>query len=219
MKIKLIISILLIVSMGFVFQTKPKSKPTKKTGKETKENKEKVIEITTQFGSMYIWLFKATPLHRANFIKLTESKFYDSTTFHRVIPGFMIQGGDPNSKDNNPNNDGQGGPDYTIPAEFVDSFKHDRGMIAAARMGDQVNPKKASSGSQFYICSSKEQTHFLDGQYTVFGYVMKGMNVLDSIEQQKVNYYDRPYKDIKMTLKTIEKTKSEIIAEYHYVPR
>ena len=222
MKLKLSIFFALIVITGIAFQLKPKPKPKPKpkvSKTELKAEKEKIIEISTQYGSMFIWLFKATPQHRNNFIKLAESKFYDSTTIHRVIPGFMIQGGDPNSKDKDQNNDGQGGPGYTISAEFRDTLKHDRGMLAAARMGDQVNPKKASSGSQFYICSSKEQTYFLDGQYTVFGYVMKGMNVLDSIEQQSVNYYDRPYKDIKMTIKTIEKTKEEIITEYNYVPR
>lgn len=156
---------------------------------------EKIIEIKTQYGDMYIWLYKATPLHRDNFLKLASEDYYDSTTFHRIISGFMIQGGDPNSKDTDPNNDGQGGPGYTIPAEIRDTIKHERGALAAARTN---NPTKASSGSQFYICHSTSGTASLNGNYTVYGMVMKGIEVVDSVViQPKKTSNNRPFTDIK----------------------
>ena len=112
-----------------------------------------LVELETEHGSMIIWLFDATPGHRDNFLKLVEKGYYDDLLFHRVINGFMIQGGDPNSKDAKPGQAlGMGGPGYTIPAEFVDSLIHVKGALAAAaRTGDSVNPEKRSSGSQFYI--------------------------------------------------------------------
>jgi cyclophilin family peptidyl-prolyl cis-trans isomerase len=182
------------------------------------EAKEKIIEVTTSFGKMYIWLYKQTPMHRDNFLKLADSGFYNGTTFHRVIPNFMIQGGDPNSKDNDPNNDGQGGPGYTIPAEFVDTLKHVRGAVAAARMGDSVNPLKASSGSQFYIAVDENGTQQLNGNYTVFGIVMKGIEVADSIVMQpRSSGNNRPLTNIPMTVKVLNKTKSQIKKEYGYI--
>lgn len=114
--------------------------------KSTKE----VAVIETKFGKIVLSLYEQdAPQHVANFKKLIQSGFYNGTTFHRVIQNFMIQGGDPNSKDNDPMNDGMGGPGYTVPAEI--KRYHKRGALAAARQGDQVNPTKASSGSQFYI--------------------------------------------------------------------
>lgn len=180
------------------------------------EAKEEIIEISTSFGKMYVWLYKQTPMHRDNFLKLADSGFYNGTTFHRVIPGFMIQGGDPNSKDSDPNNDGQGGVGYTIPAEFVDSLKHIRGAVAAARMGDNVNPLKASSGCQFYIAIDENGTRHLNGNYTVFGYVMKGIEVADSIVMQPRNGANRPVTNIPMTVKVLKKSKSQIKKEYGY---
>ena len=110
------------------------------------------VKISTKYGDMVAELYDETPIHRDNFIKLIKEGFYDGTLFHRVIPGFMIQGGDPVSKDDTPNkNIGNGGPGYTLPAEFNPQFFHKKGALAAARMGDAVNPKKESSGSQFYI--------------------------------------------------------------------
>lgn len=108
-------------------------------------------EITTPLGRMVVRLYDETPRHRDNFKALVDRNFYDGTTFHRIIPGFMIQGGDPNSKDNDLYNDGQGGPGYTLPAEILPQFYHKRGALATARTGDQINPQRASSGSQFYI--------------------------------------------------------------------
>ena len=181
--------------------------------------KEDVVEMTTPFGNMYIWLYKATPLHRENFLKLSRDGFFNNTTFHRVIPNFMIQGGDPNSKDADITNDGSGGPGYTIPAEIRDSIKHERGVLAAARLGDGVNPTRASSGSQFYISVSTAGTKGLDNQYTVFGYVMKGIEYADSIVKQPRSSKDRPFVDQKMQVKVIQKTLAEIKAEYNYVPK
>ncbi len=158
------------------------------------------VKISTEFGDMYITLFDATPQHKANFIKLVEEGFYDSTTFHRVIDGFMIQGGDPLSKDQDTTNDGMGGPGYTIPAEFVDTLKHIRGAVAAAR---DNNPEKRSSGSQFYIVENHDGAHFLDRNYTVFGQVIHGLDVPDKICLQETNSLDRPKKNIYMTAEII----------------
>jgi cyclophilin family peptidyl-prolyl cis-trans isomerase len=181
--------------------------------------KEDVVEMTTPFGNIYIWLFKATPLHRENFLKLSKEGYFNNTTFHRVIPNFMIQGGDPNSKDLDITNDGSGGPGYTIPAEIRDSIKHERGVLAAARLGDGVNPSRASSGSQFYISVSTAGTKGLDNQYTVFGYVMKGIEYADSIVKQARSSKDRPFVDQKMQVRVIQKTLAEIKSDYNYVPK
>lgn len=107
--------------------------------------------IETPRGRMVVRLYDETPQHRDNFKRLVAEQAYDSTLFHRVISGFMIQGGDPNSRDDDPMNDGNGGPGYTIPAEIRPGLFHKRGALSAARQGDQVNPERASSGSQFYI--------------------------------------------------------------------
>lgn len=117
-----------------------------------------IVIISTNFGDMYVVLYDETPLHKENFLKLANEGFYDSTTFHRVIEGFMIQGGDPNSKDNIPFNDGQGGPGYTIEAEFNPDLYHKKGALAAARLGGAQNPEMRSSGSQFYIVQGKQVT-------------------------------------------------------------
>jgi len=117
-----------------------------------KEKDEDVVTIKTSYGDIAMVLYNETPKHKENFLKLVDKKFYDSTLFHRVIQGFMIQGGDPDSKKAAANQPlGQGGPGYTIPAEIDTNFYHVRGALAAARLGDQQNPKKESSGSQFYI--------------------------------------------------------------------
>ena len=115
------------------------------------EQKEEVVVLTTRLGELVIYPYRDTPLHRANFLKLAREHVYDSTTFHRVITGFMVQGGDINSKDKDPNNDGQGDMGYTLPAEFLRKYVHKRGAVAGARQGDNVNPEKRSSGCQFYI--------------------------------------------------------------------
>jgi cyclophilin family peptidyl-prolyl cis-trans isomerase len=168
---------------------KTKNDTTKTT--DTKESN--TVILKTSMGDIEITLNeKDAPQHVANFKKLVKSGFYNNTTFHRVIPGFMIQGGDPNSKDSDRSNDGQGGPGYTIPAEI--KGKHEKGSVAAARLGDQVNPKRESSGSQFYIVTGVAS--HLDGQYTVFGKVTKGMDIALKIENVKRDAADNPLEKV-----------------------
>ena len=201
---------------------------------EIKDEKEQLVKITTDYGEMIIKLYNGTPLHRDNFIKLAKDSFYNGTLFHRVINGFMIQGGDPESKAAVPGAMyGNGGPGYTIPAEFNNKYFHKKGALAAARMGDGQNPQRRSSGSQFYIVQGKTFTNmeinqmeqrarmkytpeqksiymtiggtpFLDRQYTVFGEVIMGMEVIDKIAAVKTAPGDRPLEDIKMTVELIE---------------
>ena len=119
------------------------------------------VSISTKYGEIVIKLYNETPLHRDNFIKLANEKYFDSTLFHRVIKGFMIQGGDPSSKNAQPGIAlGNGGPAYTIPAEFHDTIIHKKGALAAARQSDNVNPKKESSGSQFYLVQGRKYTDY-----------------------------------------------------------
>jgi cyclophilin family peptidyl-prolyl cis-trans isomerase len=140
---------------------------------------EQVAVLETAQGQIVIRLKdKDAPRTAANFRKLVKTGFYNGTYFHRVIPGFMIQGGDPNTKDADPNNDGLGGPGYTVPAEI--KLKHMRGSVATARTGDAVNPTRASSGSQFFI-DLAPQPSLDQGGYTVFGEVIKGMEAVDKI--------------------------------------
>ncbi len=249
----------------------------------TDNRTEEVAVISTKFGEMIVRLYDATPEHKANFLKLAKEGFYDSTTFHRIIEGFMVQGGDPNSKDDNLRNDGQGGPGYTLPAEIVRGYIHKKGALAAARMGNDTNPDMRSSGSQFYIVHGRQRTErdvdqllaqannnieqglistyvgspentevkqridqaimngntgivseiiteikplatkdfetlvytpqqrevymtqggvpYLDGSYTVFGEVVQGLAVVDSIVQVKKSYADRPLEDIPMIVR------------------
>jgi len=195
------------------------TKKDNNNNEQPKVDTEKIIEVTTTFGKMHFWLYKQTPIHRNNFFALADTGFFNNTNFHRIVPNFVIQGGDPNSKDANPSNDGQGGPGYTIPAE-IDSakFKHVYGAIGAARLGDAVNPARASSGSQFYIVIPKAGTPNLNGAYTVFGQVIGGINVAETIVVQARNSSDRPLTDIKMQVKVIEKTLAEIKAEFGFTP-
>jgi cyclophilin family peptidyl-prolyl cis-trans isomerase len=243
------ISVFLIISCG------------SQTTKESSDNSEKVAEplstpieqadeipadmtptgdrtpqkvlISTYLGDMTVVLYDETPIHRNNFIKLVEDGFYNGTLFHRVIKDFMVQGGDPDSKNAAPNAQlGVGGPGYTIEAEFHPEFIHKKGALAAARQGDQVNPERRSSGSQFYIVQGKKITQaelntiasrggvfytpgqiriyeeiggtpFLDQQYTVFGEVTEGLDVIDKIASVQTGNGNRPVNDLKMTIKLI----------------
>jgi peptidyl-prolyl cis-trans isomerase B (cyclophilin B) len=195
---------------------------------QTKTN-QKVVKfvIHTDYGDMKGFMYNETPQHRDNFVKLVKQGYYDGTLFHRVINGFMIQGGDPDSKNAKPGQQlGMGGPGYTVPAEFNKNLIHKKGAIAAARTGDQMNPQKASSGSQFYIAQGKKQpaaslganytpeqkkiyetvggVPFLDMQYTVYGEITDGLDVIDKIANVEKDGNDRPKKDVKMTIKLIE---------------
>lgn len=164
---------------------------------EKRLREEPEFEVETSRGTMKIRLYSKTPLHRDNFVKLVKENYYDSMRFHRVIEGFMIQAGDPFSKDTAMiDHWGTGGPEYTIPAEFVSGYHHKKGAIAAARKGDLANPRKASSGSQFYIVQDEEGCSHLDGQYTVFGEVIEGMEVIDRIASVATDRYARPYEDV-----------------------
>lgn len=186
------------------------------------------VLIETDYGNMTVLLYDETPQHRDNFIKLVEEGFYDDLLFHRVIKNFMIQGGDPDSRDAAAGQMlGQGGPGYTIPAEI--GQMHYKGALSAARLADQVNPEKESSGSQFFIVqgtavqdaqldqweqqSGVEYTPeqrkiyreiggypYLDGQYTVFGEVVDGLDVIDKIANAQVGQADRPIEDIRMKI-------------------
>ncbi|MFO7257326.1 MAG: peptidylprolyl isomerase [Bacteroidota bacterium] len=263
------------------------------------QNKDHVVTIHTKYGDMVVLLFDETPQHKKNFIKLAQEGFYDSLLFHRVIQGFMIQGGDPDSKRSKPGERlGNGGPGYTVPAEIDPRFIHERGVLSAARLGNEINPSKASSGSQFYIVQGRvftpdelttdqEQLNkglqqillkpenqplfdtlsrlyqmgdmdgymkkvislkprikaetgleldkridprrlevyttvggapHLDGEYTVFGKVIKGLDVIDWIAEQPTDGNDRPLENIHMTV-TVElmpKKKIEKLYGYRY---
>lgn len=193
----------------------------KKDDDTTNDNtpKYEVIEIKTDFGNMYMWLYDNTPLHKANFLKLAKEGFFDGTTFHRIVTNFVIQGGDPNSKDSDPDNDGNGSPGYTITAE-IDStqFRHKLGAVGAARQGDQINPEKKSNGSQFYIVINNAGTHFLDGNYTVFGQVFNGIEVGQEIVKQpnSGSPSNRPYTNIPMDVNVVSKTAAELKAEFNF---
>ena len=190
------------------------------------QQKETVVVIETSMGTIKAKLYNDTPLHRDNFIKLVNEGWYNGSPFHRVINNFMIQGGQ--------NADGRLDPGYTIPAEFRENHFHKKGALCAARQGDQVNPKKASSGSQFYIVqgqvfddrmlalyeerldkifsATQRQayktvggTPHLDGDYTVFGEVIEGLDVVDKIARVKTGYMDVPVEAVTINKITIEK--------------
>jgi len=191
-------------------------------------NKETILLIETDYGNMKVKLYDETPIHKANFIKLAKEGFFNDLLFHRVINGFMIQGGDPKSKGAPASQRlGSGGPGYTLDAEI--GKYHFKGALSAARQGDAVNPEKKSSGSQFYIVQGKSTddktsdmmekqkgikysiedrkkykeeggTPFLDNEYTVFGEVIEGLEVIDEIAKVQTAPGDRPVKDIKMKI-------------------
>ncbi|NTV47052.1 MAG: peptidylprolyl isomerase [Chlorobiales bacterium] len=153
----------------------------------------KQFVIETTLGNITIELYDDTPKHRDNFEKLVTEKYFDGIRFHRVIKDFMIQGGDPLSRDESKRMlHGTGGPDYRVPAEIKHSNK--RGTLAAAR---DNNPQKASSGSQFYV--NHKDNKFLDGEYTVFGFVVDGMDVVDQIAAVKTDTRDNPVTAVTMT--------------------
>lgn len=160
---------------------------------------EPLFDIITNLGTMTVKLYSKTPKHRENFAKLALSGFYDGLLFHRVINGFMIQGGDPLTKDPaNAAKFGTGGPGYTVPAEFVPEYTHKKGALAAARRGDAANPMKESSGSQFYIVQNENACAQLDGGYTVFGETVRGLDIIDSIASVPVDGRDRPVSEVKI---------------------
>lgn len=168
---------------------------------------EPVFDIVTNMGTIKVRLYSDTPKHRENFAKLALTGYYDKVLFHRVIKGFMIQAGDPLSKDpENRARFGTGGPDYTIPAEFVPEHNHKKGALAAARRGDAVNPYRESSGSQFYIVQDAGACAQLDGQYTVFGETISGFDVIDKISSVETDMRDCPLNDVKIITITLDES-------------
>lgn len=202
-------------------------------------DKSSKVLIKTKFGNMVVKLYDETPQHKANFLKLVNEKYYDDLIFHRCIKNFMAQGGDPNSKGAALTQHlGTGGPGYTIPAEFNKNFIHKKGALCAARQGDQVNPEKRSSGSQFYLVQgsvlndmqlgqmetyvgqkmlgfkyTEEQKNIyktiggtaqLDMDYTVFGEIVSGLEILDVILAQPTQPGDRPLENITMKMEIIK---------------
>jgi peptidyl-prolyl cis-trans isomerase B (cyclophilin B) len=196
-------------------------------------NSEPLIQIETSLGTMLLKLHNETPLHRDNMLKLIENGYFTNQLFHRVIGNFMIQGGDPHSSGAEKGQRlGTGGPGYTVPAEFRSGLFHRKGALCAARQGDQLNPEKASNGSQFYIVQGRVLTReeinlmvqrgmitvtdeaaqvymteggtpHLDGSYTVFGQLVEGMDVLDRIAGVETDSYNRPLEDVIYTIKRI----------------
>lgn len=184
-----------------------KETSSKATANQPKDNMDEVAIIETKFGKIVIEFFSEdAPKTTANFKKLAREKYYNGTTFHRVIPNFMIQGGDPNTKsDPHSSRAGSGGPGYTVPAEIKQL--NVRGAVATARLGDQANPKRASSGSQFFI--NVKDNGFLDkGGYTVFGRVVKGMEVVDQIVSVPRNSRDNPDEPVKMEVKLVPRAEA-----------
>ena len=158
---------------------------------------EPVFDIVTSMGTIRVKLYKNTPKHRDNFTKLALSHYYDDLLFHRVIDGFMIQGGDPYTRDSTRIDEwGEGGPGYTIDAEIKPEYTHKKGALAAARRGNMANPLKESSGSQFYLVQDSTSCKHLDGEYTVFGETVGGLNVIDRIARVMTDRYDRPVRPV-----------------------
>lgn len=198
------------------------------------KEKSTYVKVTTDFGDMVFRLYDETPKHRDNFIKLANEEYFKDLLFHRVMDDFMIQGGDPESRGAKPGVLlGNGGPDYAIPQEFVDSLYHRKGVLAAAREPDEINPDKESSASQFYIVEGQTWededfprferrigkdipeehrtiyktiggTPFLDNQYTVFGEMVAGFNVLEAIASVRVDRNNRPVEDVSMDIEVIK---------------
>ena len=180
-------------------ETSMNEQPAAPADKWAELGEEPLLKIKTTDGTMTVKLYADTPLHRDNFVKLARKGFYDGLLFHRIIKGFMIQGGDPLTKDSTQvAMFGTGGPGYTIPAEIVPGHTHKKGALAAARRGDQANPAKESSGSQFYIVQDAEGCKHLDGEYTIFGEVVDGLNVVDKIAAERTDFRDRPLRKVEI---------------------
>lgn len=182
-------------------KTEAKADAGKADAAKAAEAGPEVAVIETNMGTIVFQFHEDCPKTTANFKKLAGEGFYNGTTFHRIIPGFVIQGGDPNSKDADRSNDGQGGPGYTVPAEI--KHKHKRGSVATARLPDSVNPKKESSGSQFYI--AVKPLAQLDNNYTVFAEVIEGMDVVDKIVMVPRDGRDNPNEPVVMKTVTVMK--------------
>lgn len=211
---------------------------------QKKSKKDYLVTLKTKYGTTHLVLFDDAPLHKANFVKLVEQKFYDSLLFHRIIDGFMIQGGDPESKTAQPNQrlGGGGGNMERIPFEFKPNHIHRKGALAAAR---DNNPEKKSSACQFYIVQGKKRTDeevtaaaqrngmnyttqqradymilggapHLDNGYTVFGEAIDNLDLIDTIAKQPKDSADRPKEDIKMSMTVKKMRKKKITKKFGY---
>jgi cyclophilin family peptidyl-prolyl cis-trans isomerase len=227
---------LILYSIGATAQSLTKLK---------RKDRKRDIEMVTTEGTIILRLSDSTPLHKDNFLRLVKSKYFDSLLFHRVIQYFMIQGGDPKSKNATPGQPlGDSSAPYTIPAEFMVSLFHKRGVLAAARESDDVNPQKASSGSQFYIVQGKKYTDsqldsveikrlkrkipeyqrevykslggtpFLDQNYTIFGEVVSGMETVDKIAAEPTSKGD----DMNRPLRDVRILSTKLIKRKNYEP-
>ena len=182
----------------------PKSQKTAKADTISLANfknklpEEPIFDIVTSMGTIRVKLYKDTPKHRDNFVRLALTRYYDGLLFHRVIDGFMIQGGDPYTRDTSRVDEwGEGGPGYTIDAELVPEHTHKKGALAAARrVGSIANPMKESSGSQFYLVQDSTNCKHLNGEFTVFGETVAGMNVIDRIARVRTDRFDRPERPV-----------------------
>jgi cyclophilin family peptidyl-prolyl cis-trans isomerase len=224
---QLSLCLILLITCNVIFSCNPKL-----ANGLRKNDLKKDVELVTTKGNIRLRLYDSTPLHRDNFLKLVKQHYYDSVLFHRVIQNFMIQAGDPDSKTAAAGKPlGNGGPGYTVPAEIKPAYFHRKGVLAAARRGDESNPQRASSGSQFYIVKGRIHTDasldsvetyrlkrkipaelrevyktvggspHLDQSYTIFGEVVSGLDVVDSIAAvptSKGQDRDRPLTDMKI---------------------
>ena len=196
MRLRVFGAIMAVMFLTIVASAEVRSK--KFTQEEIKKMADTKAVIETKFGSIELKFFpEIAPNHVNNFIELAKKGFYDGTTFHRIIPGFMIQGGDPNSKNPDKSTHGMGGPGYQLKAEF-NNMHHKRGTLSMAR---SANPD--SAGSQFFICVA--EAPFLDRQYTVFGEVTSGMDAVDKIVSQSRDARDNPNERIEMKVRIVEK--------------
>ncbi len=194
-----IIKIVLVFTLTLLFAVTANSEVINKkhTEKEIKKMADTKAVIETKLGNIELKFFPdVAPNHVDNFIQLAKTGFYDETIFHRIIPGFMIQGGDPNSKNHDKSSHGMGGPDHKVKAEFSDK-PHKRGILSMARSG-----QPDSAGSQFFICVA--DAAFLDGQYSVFGEVVSGMEVVDKIVSQPRDARDNPDERIEIKVRIVE---------------
>jgi len=192
-RIAIIVGVVILVGIGFLlFNNNSDSSDSMSAS-----SADPIAVVETTYGTIVIQLFPdVAPGHVDNFVRLANEGYYDGTTFHRVIPGFMIQGGDPNSKDDDRSNDGQGGhsangPNTFVNAEFSQTLTHKRGILSMARA---QNPN--SAGSQFFIVVA--DSNFLDGQYSIFGEVIEGMDVADKIVNVKRDSMDNPLDKVTM---------------------
>ena len=178
-----------------------------KKNDNNQDTKYEVIKMQTNHGVIMLWLYEDTPLHKANFDSLAKAGFYDGLIFHRVIKDFMNQGGDPSGN-------GTGGPGYTIKAEIKTSLTHKFGAVGAAR---DNNPEKRSNGSQFYIVNNTSGAHSLDGDYTVFGETIDGLDVVTEIGNVATDASDKPLTDVVMTkVEVVEYTAQELLDNFGF---